>query len=133
MAARDVPPQNRGQMLPLFKPTETLFATRYREILHADLRRCSTPLVVPEAAVTPAIFEAGDVVAGVEFGGTIVETEGETVIPLTSGIEEMLHIGMTVVASVNAPTGAIAIGIALGHQSGGIFETRETRVMVLSV
>lgn len=141
MAASDAPRQSRDRMLPLFRRIEILFATRYREILHADLRRCLTLPAVPEAAATQVISEA-EVVVGVEDGGMIVGTEGETVVILISESAEIRHIGTTAVASVSAPNGAIAKGIALegvdprlahAHHSGEIFETLETRATVLLV
>lgn len=140
MAAPDAPRQNRDRMLRLFKRTETLFATRFPETRHAAPKLYSTPLAGPEAAATRAIFGV-EVVAGVEVGGMIVETEGEIVI-LISEIEETLPIGMNAVESASVPTGATAIGIALegvgrplvrARHLEGIFETRETRAMALLV
>ncbi len=126
-------------MLRLFRRIETLFGIPYREILHVDPRLFLTLLADPEAAVIRVIFEA-EAVVGVEAGERIVGIEEGTVI-LISGIEGKLPIGMIAVVSASVPTGATGIETALegvvplpvrGRHSEGIFETRETRAMVLS-
>jgi hypothetical protein len=140
MAVPDAPLQNRDPIPPLFRQIETPFVTRYQETPHADPKLCSTPPVDPEVAVTREISEV-EVAAEAGVGGMIVATEGETAI-LISEIEETPPTGMTVVESVNAPTGATVIETSLedvdpppadAHRLEGTSETRETRGTVLSV
>jgi hypothetical protein len=130
---------NRDRMLPLSRQIGTPFATRYREILLADLRLSSIPPVDLVAAVIRVTSEA-EVVAGVEVGVTTVETEVEIAISI-SGIDETPPIEMTVAASVSARIGAIetetafeAVDPLLVHvrRLGEIFEIRGTRAMALS-